>query len=81
MQEVNDDGLFAWFSEVIRAAVPEDKYLLGYHMPGMTGVGFSLDLLSRLKEAFPGRFADKDLSPGPTGARGEPVSGFSCERH
>jgi len=69
-RKVSDEGLFAWFSEVIRAAVPEGRYLLGYHMPGMTGVGFSLDLLSRLKEAFPGRFAGiKDSSHDPDLAR------------
>jgi len=43
--------------------VPKDKYLLGYHIPSMTGVGFSLDLLARLKDAFPVQFAGiKDSS-------------------
>jgi len=62
-RNATDEGLFKWFSELIRKAVPVDKYLLGYHIPGMTGVGFSLDLLARLKNAFPTQFAGiKDSS-------------------
>jgi 4-hydroxy-tetrahydrodipicolinate synthase len=56
-RKVSDDGLFAWFSEVIRKAVPEDGYILGYHIPQMTGVPFSIPLLDRLKTAFPNQFA------------------------
>jgi 4-hydroxy-tetrahydrodipicolinate synthase len=62
-RKVSDEGLFKWFSELITKAVPKDKYLLGYHIPGMTGAGFSLDLLARLKDAFPNQFAGiKDSS-------------------
>ncbi|MDI6769812.1 MAG: dihydrodipicolinate synthase family protein, partial [Anaerolineales bacterium] len=62
-RKVSDAGLFAFFSEVIRRAVPADGFLLGYHIPSLTGVGFSLELLARLKEAFPGQFAGiKDSS-------------------
>ena len=62
-RKVSDDGLFAFFSEVIRRAVPSTGYLLGYHIPSLTGVGFSLDLLARLKDAFPRQFAGlKDSS-------------------
>lgn len=62
-RRANDDGLFQWFSELIEQAVPPGKYLLGYHIPVMTGVGFSLDLIERLKAKFPGRFAGiKDSS-------------------
>jgi 4-hydroxy-tetrahydrodipicolinate synthase len=58
-----DDGLFNWFSELIKKAVPPDKYLLGYHFPNVAGVGFSIELLSRLKDAFPVQFAGiKDSS-------------------
>lgn len=62
-RKVTDDGLFQWFSELIEKAVPEGKYLLGYHIPPMTGIGFSLELLERLKEKFPNQFAGiKDSS-------------------
>jgi 4-hydroxy-tetrahydrodipicolinate synthase len=55
-RKVSDEGLFAWFSEVIKKAVPEDGFLLGYHIPQMTGVPFSINLLDRLKSAFPDCF-------------------------
>jgi 4-hydroxy-tetrahydrodipicolinate synthase len=58
-----DDGLFQWFSELINKSVPKDRSILGYHIPGVTGIGFSLDLLARLKDAFPVQFAGiKDSS-------------------
>jgi len=61
-----DDGLFKWFSEVIKKAVPPDKYLLGYHFPKVAGIGLSVELLSRLKDAFPKQFAGiKDSSGDP----------------
>jgi len=69
-RKAGDDGLFAWFAEVIRRAVPQDRFLLGYHIPQTSGVGLSLDLLERLKNAFPGRFAGlKDSSGDPAHAR------------
>jgi 4-hydroxy-tetrahydrodipicolinate synthase len=62
-RKVSDDGLFAWFDEVIRRAVPDGGYLLGYHIPGQTGIPLSLDLLERLKQAHPKKFAGiKDSS-------------------
>lgn len=62
-RKVTDDGLFNWFSELIEKAVPQGKYLLGYHIPPMTGIGFSLELLERLKEKYPNQFAGiKDSS-------------------
>jgi 4-hydroxy-tetrahydrodipicolinate synthase len=62
-RKATDDGLFTWFSEVIRNAVPADKYLIGYHSPPLIGVGFSIELLARLKDTFPVQFAGiKDSS-------------------
>ena len=62
-RKVDDEGLFAWFSELIQRAVPAGKALLGYHIPPITGVSLSPDLLSRLKDAYPDRFAGiKDSS-------------------
>ena len=50
-------------SHFARLGLTFPKSLLGYHIPGMTGVGFSLDLLARLKDAFPTQFAGvKDSS-------------------
>jgi 4-hydroxy-tetrahydrodipicolinate synthase len=62
----SEAGLFAWFSEVLRRAVPSGGAFFGYHIPGVSGVPLSLDLLARLAEAFPGRFAGlKDSSADP----------------
>src|SRR5689334_21104278 len=62
-RKASDDGLFNWFSELINKAVPANKYLLGYHFPTVAGIGFSLDLLARLKQSFPIQFAGiKDSS-------------------
>lgn len=62
----SEDGLFRWFEQVIQKAVPSDGYLLGYHFPGAAGIGFSRNLLKRLKDAFPVQFAGiKDSSHDP----------------
>ncbi len=62
----SDEGLFLWFESLVQQAVPADGYLLGYHFPQAAGIGFSMDLLKRLKEAFPVQFAGiKDSSHDP----------------
>lgn len=62
-RNATDEGLFNWFSELIRKAVPSNGYLLGYHFPSVAGIGFSIELLTRLKDAFPVQFAGiKDSS-------------------
>ncbi len=49
----SDDGLFAYFSEVItRVGGGIAIYL--YHFPQQSAVPFSLDLIGRLLQAFPG---------------------------
>jgi 4-hydroxy-tetrahydrodipicolinate synthase len=69
-RKASDEGLFAWFSQVLQQAVPSGGALLGYHIPSVTGVPLSLDLLARLKDAFPDRFAGlKDSSSDPEHAR------------
>jgi 4-hydroxy-tetrahydrodipicolinate synthase len=62
-RKATEEGLFHWFRELIQKAVPSDGYLFGYHFPGVAGIGFSLDLLTRLKDAFSVQFAGiKDSS-------------------
>lgn len=58
-----EDGLFAWFRGVIEEAVPRGGAFIGYHIPPVSGVPLTLDLLARLRDAFPNRFAGiKDSS-------------------
>ena len=62
-RKATDNGLFAWFSEVLQKAVPSNGYLLGYHFPNVAGIGLSIELLARLKDTFPSQFAGiKDSS-------------------
>lgn len=62
-RKATDDGLFNWFSELIHKAVPSGGHILGYHFPAVAGIGFSIELLSRLKDSFPTQFAGiKDSS-------------------
>jgi 4-hydroxy-tetrahydrodipicolinate synthase len=62
-RKAGEEGLFQWFAELIRRAVPADGVLLGYHIPAVAGIGFSLNLLARLRDAFPAQFAGiKDSS-------------------
>ena len=69
-RKATDQGLFLWFNEVIHQAVPSDGFLLGYHFPNVAGIGFSLELLGRLKDCFPIQFAGlKDSSHDPELAR------------
>jgi 4-hydroxy-tetrahydrodipicolinate synthase len=49
----SDDGLFAYFSEVINR-VGGGIALYLYHFPQQSAVPFSLDLIGRLLKAFPG---------------------------
>ena len=65
-RKVSDEGLFSWFSQLIRCAVPDGGALFGYHIPGVSGVALSTELLSRLKDAHPTRFMGiKDSSGSP----------------
>lgn len=69
-RKVSDDGLFDWFSQVIRRSIPSSGAMFGYHIPGLSGIPLSLDLLARLKDAYPGQFAGiKDSSADPEHAR------------
>ena len=62
-RKATDEGLFRYFRELIHKAVPADGFLLGYHFPGAAGIGFSPELLARLKDTFPHQFAGiKDSS-------------------
>lgn len=50
---VPDEGIYAFFGQVIeRLGADVPKFLL-YHFPAMAGVGFSHELVGRLAEAYP----------------------------
>ena len=62
-RNVSDNSLYDWYREVIDNAVPKGRFLIAYNIPPLTGISFSFDLLARLKEKYPFRFAGiKDSS-------------------
>jgi 4-hydroxy-tetrahydrodipicolinate synthase len=63
-RNASEDGLFTWFSQVIEQSVPEGHWLLGYHIPAVSGVSLSVGLLQRLNTAFPSRFGGLKDSTG-----------------
>lgn len=50
---VSDDGLFAWFSSFITKLGDRARDIILYHIPSVTAVPLSIELIGRLKAAFP----------------------------
>ncbi len=66
----SDDGLFAYFSEVVQRVGGGIKIYL-YHFPAQSAVPFGIDLIGRLLTAYPGVFAGiKDSSGDWANTRG-----------
>jgi len=63
-RKASPEGLFAWFDRVLRQAVPAGGTLLYYHFPAITGMDLPLELLQRLLEVHPRRFAGLKDSSG-----------------
>ncbi|MCV3206816.1 dihydrodipicolinate synthase family protein [Mesorhizobium sp. YC-39] len=87
-KNVGDDGLFGWFSAVFAALGPLGRDVLVYNIPSVTMVKLSLDLIGRLRAAFPGVVAgvkdssgDWDYSQALLGAHGDLVVLIGDERH
>lgn len=60
---VDDDGLFAWFGRVFEAChAPRNVFL--YHIPSLTQVPLSPELVGRLRAAYPGVIAGIKDSAG-----------------
>jgi len=52
-KDVSDDGLFASFAEVIERVGSSSLRIYLYHIPPVSQVGISLDLIDRLVKAYP----------------------------
>jgi 4-hydroxy-tetrahydrodipicolinate synthase len=61
---VNDDGLFAWYSHVLEKLGSLARGVILYNIPSVTQVGLSVELVGRLKTAFPGVVAGVKDSSG-----------------
>jgi 4-hydroxy-tetrahydrodipicolinate synthase len=55
--QATEEGLTQWFFRILKEAVPEDRYLFGYHFPAQAGVPIPEGVITRLREAFPRQFA------------------------
>jgi 4-hydroxy-tetrahydrodipicolinate synthase len=63
-ENVSDDGLFAWYARVIETVGDDRLRVLLYHIPQVTRVPLSVDLVARLAKAFPGVIAGVKDSSG-----------------
>lgn len=61
---VSDDGLHAWFSQFVEGLGGAARNVILYHIPSVTAVGLSVELVGRLKRAFPGVIAGVKDSSG-----------------
>jgi 4-hydroxy-tetrahydrodipicolinate synthase len=55
-KNITEEGLYLWFSDVIDKAVPADGAFFGYHIPQISNVSLSIELLKRLKDEYPDQF-------------------------
>src|SRR3954451_1513202 len=51
---VSDDGIFRFFAELIERVGDDRLRVFLYHIPPMAAVGFSVELIGRLLDAYPG---------------------------
>ncbi len=51
---VSDDAIFAWFGQLFDRLGGQARDMFAYHLPSVTGMPLSIDLIGRLKSAFPG---------------------------
>lgn len=63
-KDVPDDGLYAYFSEVIQRVGDSRLRVYLYHIPPVSQVGISLALIERLLHAYPGTVAGVKDSSG-----------------
>jgi 4-hydroxy-tetrahydrodipicolinate synthase len=61
---VSDDGLFAYFADVIESVGDDRLKVYLYHIPPIAQVGISLSLVARLRKAYPKTIAGLKDSSG-----------------
>jgi 4-hydroxy-tetrahydrodipicolinate synthase len=63
-KNVSEDGLFVWFSSVFQEMGASARDVILYNIPSVTAVEISVDLVTRLREAFPNVVAGVKDSSG-----------------
>jgi 4-hydroxy-tetrahydrodipicolinate synthase len=56
-KEITDDGLYSWYARLIEGVGDSRLRVLLYHIPQVSGIAFSADLVARLARDFPGIIA------------------------
>lgn len=51
---VSDDAIYGWFGQFFDRLKGEARDMFVYHLPSVTGMPLSIELIGRLKNAFPG---------------------------
>lgn len=51
---VSDDAIFSWFGQLFDRLGGAARDMFAYHLPSVTGMPLSIELIGRLKTAFPG---------------------------
>lgn len=65
-RDSSEAGLYSWYASLLNQAVPQGRFLFAYHIPRVSGVPLSIDLIARLLDTFPDQFAGlKDSSGDP----------------
>src|ERR1700722_11425439 len=52
-KNVTDEGLYRWFSQVFEKMGTQARDIILYHIPSVTQAALSIELIGRLKSAFP----------------------------
>jgi 4-hydroxy-tetrahydrodipicolinate synthase len=52
-KNLSGDGLFAWFAALFGALGPAARDVIVYHIPSVTAVPIPIELVGRLRQAFP----------------------------
>ncbi len=63
IRNASEEGLFGWYADLLEN-VPAGRYLLGYHIPAVSGVALPLTLMQRLQAAYPQTFGGLKDSSG-----------------
>ncbi len=63
-KKVSDDGLFAFVARLIEGCGGHAPRIMLYHIPPVAMVGWSAELIARLRDAFPGIIAGMKDSSG-----------------
>jgi 4-hydroxy-tetrahydrodipicolinate synthase len=76
---VSDDGLFAYYSEVIERVADSRLAIYLYHIPQFTQVPITLKLIERLLKRYPGTIAGAKDSSGDWDNSKAMIDNFSAE--